>query len=303
MAYRTRNMSNHSLIQEPTAERAALRCVILNAFMLPRTPNRRVPDHSHPFWQIEMLLKGKGGMQIGTDDETFTLRSRETIVLPPGVRHRLAHPAHGSYTATFKFVVHGLPGRFTPRVLPCSTYTETLQNAVCGVLQEGAIPSALDRAILEHLLCGFLHVYVSATGPAAETGAGHPLVAAVKRRVAALHGKPITIRALSKILGYSVGHLSVQFHKHEGVTLKAWLDRQRAEVAAHLLHYADLTISEIAYHMEFPDPFAFSRFCRRMLGKSPRKYRNESAKMPTATEAGSRKSEIASPEEISPKTR
>jgi AraC-like DNA-binding protein len=55
--------------------------------------------------------------------------------------------------------------------------------------------------------------------------------------------------------------------------LKTYLDLERAKVASRLLEYSDLNITEIAETLDFPDVFSFSRFFRRVVGMSPRPFR------------------------------
>ncbi|MEX2672120.1 MAG: helix-turn-helix transcriptional regulator [Phycisphaeraceae bacterium] len=80
----------------------------------------------------------------------------------------------------------------------------------------------------------------------------------------------ITIAELADEMGYSPGYLSAMFRKQQGEPLKAFLDRIRGENAAHHLCYADLNITQIAQRMGFPDVYSFSRFCKRVLGESPK---------------------------------
>ncbi|MBN1675679.1 MAG: AraC family transcriptional regulator [Kiritimatiellae bacterium] len=254
------------------AGRAPLQCILLNAIVCPRAPCRRAPGHSHSFWQIEAMVGGKPGLRIGAQGEEFTPQRGELIVIPPGVQHWLEHPAHGSYTATFKFILHGFTGEATTRILPRTDRTRALLGAVTRLLPERAIPGPLDTSLLEHLVAACMQIYAGMAKRGIDP-ARDPLAERVKRHVADQRGKPVTIRQIAADLGYSTSHLSVQFHRSEGITLKAYLDWQRANAAARLLRYADLRINEIAYHMGFSDPFTFSRFCRRMLGMGPKMFR------------------------------
>ncbi|MBN1673642.1 MAG: AraC family transcriptional regulator [Kiritimatiellae bacterium] len=251
-----------------------IQCILLSGFVSRRPAARWLTPHNHPYWQLEAVAGGKRGPTVYAGGEVFTLRHGDAIVIPPDVAHRLQHSDEGSYMATFKFRVHGLAGDRPTAVLPRSERTVALLRALTAILPEKAFPSSGDAALLEHILGAYMHVYAG-LGEGGSAGARRSPAERVKARVAALRGKPIAIRALAKDLGYSTSHLSVQFHRSEGVTLKAWLDWQRAAVAARLLRYGDLSISETAYQMGFSNPFAFSRFCKRTLGMSPRSFRAE----------------------------
>lgn len=54
-------------------------------------PNRKMPDHRHPFTEIRVLLKGE--MIFSVAGNQMLLRAGDRIEVPPNTRH--AHHAQG----------------------------------------------------------------------------------------------------------------------------------------------------------------------------------------------------------------
>jgi AraC-like DNA-binding protein len=59
----------------------------------------------------------------------------------------------------------------------------------------------------------------------------------------------------------------------EGITFEEILDALRRDLAVRYLEEPKLQISEIAWLLGFQQPSAFSRACRRWVGRSPLEYR------------------------------
>jgi len=93
-------------------------------------------------------------------------------------------------------------------------------------------------------------------------------------------GTYLSVAEAAERVGYSPGHLSARFRAEHGVSLKTFLDRERARRAAELVRYSDLSFGRIAYEMGFGDGFAFSRFFKRLHGVSPRAFRRAAAQTP-----------------------
>lgn len=83
---------------------------------------------------------------------------------------------------------------------------------------------------------------------------------------------------LAAAVGMSVRNFSAAFHKQVGSPPKQFLIRQRLQMASVLLSESDLTVSEIAEQVGYPDFYYFSRLFRKKTGMSPSRYRAHIAK-------------------------
>ncbi len=85
--------------------------------------------------------------------------------------------------------------------------------------------------------------------------------------------EPVSIAALSRHCGLSVSRLAHLFREQAGQTPHQFLELQRMARARQMLELTQESVSVIAGHAGFPDPFHFSRRFRHHAGHSPRNYR------------------------------
>ncbi len=85
--------------------------------------------------------------------------------------------------------------------------------------------------------------------------------------------EPVTLKELSRFLGYSQKYCSEFFRLQMGVCFSHYLKRLRIVKATRMLGNHDLPISRIAELPGFSDSFAFSQFFKRAVGCSPTEFR------------------------------
>lgn len=87
----------------------------------------------------------------------------------------------------------------------------------------------------------------------------------------------ITLKELSRFLGYSEKYASEFFRSQMGVCFSHHLKRLRITEATRMLSDHGLSISHIAESLGFSDAFAFSHFFKRAVGCSPTEFRKQQA--------------------------
>lgn len=91
--------------------------------------------------------------------------------------------------------------------------------------------------------------------------------------IKANYSRNITVSQLTKILGISQPYL-YKIYKHAfGKSPKAFIGEYRIIQAKKILTETDLTVSEIARSVGFPDSFAFTKYFSSKQGCSPSEYR------------------------------
>jgi len=85
------------------------------------------------------------------------------------------------------------------------------------------------------------------------------------------HG--VSLKDLSKFLGYSEKYCSELFQTQMGESFSAYLKRVRIEKAQRLLEDESIGLTHIADELGFGDQFAFSHFFKKTTGQSPRQFR------------------------------
>lgn len=83
----------------------------------------------------------------------------------------------------------------------------------------------------------------------------------------------ITLNDVITYVGYSASHFSSKFKEATGSSPLAYFNRLKIEYACHLLLVTDIHINQICYKLGFEDSLYFSRLFSKIMGVSPRKYR------------------------------
>ncbi len=231
----------------------------------------RVPVHTHPFWQLEIIRIGR--ITATAENLEFDLRRGSFFLVAPGCSHGFHYRAPSSSVISCKLRVHGFAPQWPARAMAKEPNLTIMRTALSRALPDNNEPVHEDRYFIEDLLCAAIRLFMPGRSPANTGKAMTLLQEKVDDLIAANIGKPLTVHDTAAGLGYSTGYLSAQFRKATGQSIKTYLDRKRADFAARLLQYADLTIGQIAERMGFSDQFAFSRFFRRIKGICPREYR------------------------------
>ncbi|MBA5872952.1 MAG: helix-turn-helix domain-containing protein [Nitrospira sp. CR1.2] len=85
----------------------------------------------------------------------------------------------------------------------------------------------------------------------------------------------ITLKELSRFLGYSEKYASDVFQRYMGRPFSHHLKQLRLDKATSMLLEDGHTIAGIAESVGFSDAFAFSHFFKRAIGCSPTEFRRQ----------------------------
>jgi AraC-like DNA-binding protein len=288
MAKRAIDLSKQGV---PAFQGNPLRCRILLCHKGYASQARPVPEHSHPFWQIEIITHGPIVAQAGDIDES--LEEGQVLLISPHCSHRFVYERGGEQWFSLKFSVSGVSDDASVMLLgddEDDTEEVTLIQTLRTLLPPNPEPSRRKRWVLEHLLGALLTHRLGPVSDALDQP-DQSLVSRIASLVESSGGRRLAVSDVAEHLGYSVSHVSSLFRKHCDMPLKSFLDLERSKVASRLLEYSDLNITEVAETLEFPDVFSFSRFFRRVVGISPRPYRRSvrarharEAEQPTVSE-------------------
>lgn len=226
-----------------------------------------LPFHAHSYWQMEILDGRKLSVwtEVSGKRESWELRPGEAFLFPPGLRHSFSYPAGPARFFSYKF-------RWTGSGISGKVPGGEISNAMIGLLRRHTSESIrFGREDWIPRVIGALMDLANA--PALSKDDDRDLVGRVRQWTESQDGYSANVKKLARELGFSPGYLSSRFRKETGEPLKKFLDAARARTAARFLAYADLRVTEVARRLDFPDVLAFSRFCKKNLGKSPRLYR------------------------------
>jgi AraC-like DNA-binding protein len=147
-------------------------------------------------------------------------------------------------------------------------------SAIQSLVPGATLPDDRVRLTISSLVSSLMS-YVYAPTASKESSQLGPLVQRTRDFIRSRNGGHVTVQDVADHLGYTANYTSTQFHHLTRESLKNFLDRQRAEKAKDLLRYTNLRVTQIAKQLEFGDVFAFSRHFRRVVGISPRQFRQQ----------------------------
>jgi AraC family transcriptional activator of pobA len=248
-------------------------------------PFRHVP-HRHDFYHIVWIESGDG--TFIRDGRSYPVESGTFIFVPPGQVHtwKWDKPLQGyvlSFEPALLFAHNDRPYRLLHELTQWSTGAKVqaqVKNDVHKLLQRKFEDLAREFCSHEDFRDEMLRVQVTAL-----------LISLRRLRAGSLspdfpqHGDPLTNRFLSLLEGaegklYRTSHylsvLSVSSRtltnavlSETGKSPSVWIRDRTLLEARRLLSYTNLTISEIAYRLNFRNVSYFVRFYRRLAGVSP----------------------------------
>jgi transcriptional regulator GlxA family with amidase domain len=101
----------------------------------------------------------------------------------------------------------------------------------------------------------------------------HPGVHRIQDWLVAHPDERPTLERLARLAGMSRRNLTRAFRQATGITLKAFANRIKLEIAGNLLHDPELSIASIAARCGFSDPRQLRRLCTSKLGITPSAWR------------------------------
>ncbi len=228
------------------------------------------PAHTHPIWQMEIPYSA-GIMVIG--NKKIELDCNDLLIIPPGTLHQFKYDKAGIEFVTLRFQVDGITPQSQIILAPGNAFFQSVRSAIITFL--GSQPHVDINKIyaIRALILSIISLLFIPERPDQYRGVSE-LVYKVEAIVHGRIGERIRIRDIANDLGLSVDNLSRNFKRDANMTLKQYIDKCRAEEATKILMHTSDLVSEVAFQLGFPDVYSFSRFYKKMTGKSPSAYRH-----------------------------
>jgi AraC family transcriptional regulator, arabinose operon regulatory protein len=224
---------------------------------------------------------GKGWFDIGGKHQS--LEAHQAMLIPRHVPHVYGadegtpwsiHWVHFSGTEADFFVHHLPPGEYKLLVDPErliaveQLFRECYESFVGGFVLHRLIYCA---QILRHLLAllFFNNNYFSPVERAIHTQSIEPTLRFLRENI---HSS-LTLQAMADHAGLSISHFSFLFRQQTGHSPMDYFIHLKIQHACTLLSLTSRTIQEIGYEIGYDDPYYFSRIFKKVIGVSPRQYR------------------------------
>ena len=97
-------------------------------------------------------------------------------------------------------------------------------------------------------------------------------LASVRNLLLERYAEPLSVEGLAQEAGLHPVYFGQSFKRHTGMPVREYLNRIRIHKVGELLATGGYTVAEAAERCGFPDPYHFSRVCRKLTGKAPSRY-------------------------------
>lgn len=85
--------------------------------------------------------------------------------------------------------------------------------------------------------------------------------------------KKLTLETIANYVGYSVSHFSTLFKNKTGYTPLNYFNQLKIQKSCQLLDFTDTKINQVCYKVGIEDSYYFSRLFRKIMGISPKQYK------------------------------
>lgn len=224
--------------------------------------------HSHPYIELMYFMKGKGDLEVSGTHMTASLF--DTVVYPAGWEHQEAKSAERLREVICLWV--DLPELKLEAPIQLPDEGNRMRRLFQTVLREyrydRSEPYLLEYG-LKYLLTAILREQEESL-----TGGGD-FVNHVLQYINAHCTEHISLDQLSELEYVSKSYLSRQFKKHTGMTIVAYINMLRIDLAKGLLVSSSANVNEVAYQTGFESPKYFFRTFRAATGETPAAFRRQ----------------------------
>ena len=262
------------------------------------SPERNWKHLTRRLFEYELFIVTEGVLFIADEEREHEVRAGEYLIMPPTVFQ------HGTRVCRCRFYwLHfrcpALPASVSMPAQGSFSDADAVRAIAKKLMQaEAAEPRGVRSRYLASML--LLELREQALADAPEDGgvssSAEQLCERIKEFVFFHRFSDVKVREIARELGYHEKYLSAVFHRTEGVTLKAYIDAQRCAEAKRLLLESRLTVTEVAYYLNFPDPHSFARFFKTTAGRTATKFREEQSD-PPMPQASAEAPQAETPEE------
>jgi AraC family transcriptional regulator of arabinose operon len=243
-------------------------------------PNWKWAKRDQPMMNYDLFYVWSGSGEVELNNQLYSVQEGSCFLFRPGDETSATHNPQKPLVLTY--IHFALPESIQLELVPrpyrilqdklafealLAQYVRVRLSGVFGAEEEA-------RLVLKQLMIRLLRVDMEEERqrPIGSNNLSESIqeVANYIRQHAA---KPHSIRELSARANLSARYFSLKFKEAFGQSVQSYLIKARIERAEHLLHYAGMSVTEVADALGYRDVFFFSRQFKQYTGKSPSELR------------------------------
>ena len=240
----------------------------------------QVNRDTHSDFLLMICLDGKG--QVSYKGTQQTVCAGQALLLPKGVPHKYNSDSHQPWSIFWVHMDGHLAEQFTSMLLPnddsslildvpnmkevidefeqllaCRQATYQFNNFVLAsnilrklfsfFITQNQFPIANDQSLINlQIVDGYLEKNIDTQ---------------------------VTLEEMAEISGLSKFHFAKKFQKQTGISPIRYFLELKIKHACELIDRTQLTIKEVSNRLGYDDPYYFSRLFKKIMGISPKQYR------------------------------
>jgi len=257
-------------------------------------------EHFHDFYTIILFTKGKSTIKINND--SYEVGTQTISLIAPNQMHSFENTCdvegeifffcQDYYVEEFSFIrllnmfsyasqVNGNPGK------PCINLPENKFNPLKSILRsvqqeyESSTPAnssaVIIRSLLNILLLKLTELYESESGK--PNNSDNTLIHSLSHLVESYFIQEQKIGFYTTAFNISEKHLNDICNSHFNCGLKKILHDRLMQESRKLLLSSELSVSEIAYKLNFEDNSYFTKVFKSSTGLTPKRFRDMHKKL------------------------
>lgn len=227
-------------------------------------------------------VDGEGWYRV--DGHEHHVAANQYFILPAGKPH--AYGANNSNPWTIYWVhftglhadvyAHGalLPQDVRPGMHSRINYRNNIFEEIFNTLYSGYSRESLRyvSSLLHYYLASmrYINTYRGSGRATAEGDVAEAVIHYMRENLE----KRLTLTAIAAYAGYSPGHFSTLFRQQTGRSPMEYFNEMKMNEACRILRETDMRVNQICHKVGIDDCYYFSRLFSRIMGISPREYRN-----------------------------
>jgi AraC-like DNA-binding protein len=229
-------------------------------------------------------IEGGGWFTLG-EGERQTVQAGQCVILPAGIPHAYGADETSPWTiywvhfkgklaSSFSAGQHypmdirpGVDSRISDRI---ALFEEIFRMFEMGYSRENWLYAC---TVFHHYLGSLRYMQSYRDAATGIKERQDDVVAAAIHYMTENLEKKLSLDDIVQHAGYSPSHFTALFGKHTGYAPLAYFNQLKIRQACRLLDFTDMKINQVCYKIGIEDMYYFSRLFRKIMGLSPRAYK------------------------------
>lgn len=236
-----------------------------------------------PQYVFIYCVEGKGWFSVNNERRQIT--GNQCFILPANVPHSYGADENEPWTIYWIHFKGELAGYYASRLLTPIDIKPSIYSRINGRLSlfeeiYHTLESGYSKENLLYACSAFHHFlgticYLQQYRNAADNDVSKDMVDATIHFMKENIGKKLSISEIASHTGYSVSHFSSIFSSRTGHSPVNYFNLLKIQYACNLIDNTDIKINQVCHKIGIEDCYYFSRLFTKIMGTSPREYRNQ----------------------------